>query len=212
MSTNATAKESLIERIASVATQQGLSPGTPLTDVNLEQAIVMELENQVVGLETQNPNPEPLKDNPELLDGSWQLLYSTAREIRTLTTLPLGFQLGEVYQNIDVATKSFFNQAYCRHRSNVLSGYVLVTATFSAAPTPADGRPNRKINVDFNQRSIFITEFFGLKLPAKKPVREVEAKNPVGRIPSLTITYIDENLRIGRGGDESLFVLQKSKK
>jgi hypothetical protein len=40
-------------------------------------------------------------------------------------------------------------------------------------------------------------------------MRVVEARNPVGRIPSLKITYIDETMRIGRGGDESLFILTR---
>ena len=37
-----------------------------------------------------------------------------------------------------------------------------------------------------------------------------EARNPSGRIPSLNITYIDETMRIGRGGDGSLFILTKA--
>jgi hypothetical protein len=202
-------KQTLIERITTVATGQNLHPGTPLTNLNLDSETVSELENLTVALENQNPNPQPLKDNPELLNGAWQLLYSTAREIRNLTSLPLGFKLGKVYQNIDVASKSFFNQAFCQHRLNLLSGYVLVTATFSGAPTPADGKPFRKINVDFQKRSIFIQKVLGWKLPTQKLIKEVEARNPVGRIPSLTITYIDDSFRIGRGGDGSLFVLEK---
>ncbi|MEC4988843.1 MAG: PAP/fibrillin family protein [Oscillatoria sp. PMC 1068.18] len=202
-------KQTLIERITTVATQQQLPEGTPLTDISLNQDTICELDNLIIALEKQNPNPQPLKDNPELLDGAWQLLYSTAPEIQNLASLPLGFELGKVYQNIDVASKSFFNQAFCRHRLNLLAGYVLVTATFSGAPTPADGKPFRKINVDFQKRSLFIQEVLGLKLPTQKLIQEVEARNPVGRIPSLTITYIDDSLRIGRGGDGSLFVLEK---
>ena len=37
----------------------------------------------------------------------------------------------------------------------------------------------------------------------------VPARGPKGRIPSLDITYLDENMRIGRGGDGSLFILSK---
>jgi hypothetical protein len=207
--THQSTKQILIERITILTTQQNLPQGTPLTDINLNPETVSELENLTVALENQNPNPQPLKDNPELLNGAWQLLYSTAREIRNLNSLPLGFELGKVYQNIDVASKSFFNQAFCRHRLKLLSGYVLFTATFSPAPTPADGKPFRKINVDFQKRSIFIQKVLGLKLPTQKLIKEVEARNPVGRIPSLTITYIDDSFRIGRGGDGSLFVLQK---
>jgi hypothetical protein len=205
-------KTQLIQAIATVATQQKLDVDVPLTDIDLAKDIVQQLETQTIALEQVNPNPQPLKTQAELLNGTWQLIYSTAREIRTLTTLPLGFQLGRVYQVIDVATKSFFNQAFCKHRSNALEGNVLVTATFSAAPTPADGIPDRKINVDFKQRSIFIEKILGFPFPSSKPIKVVEARNPVGRIPSLTITYLDEDFRIGRGGDGSLFVLKKVEK
>jgi hypothetical protein len=203
-------KQALIQAIAAIASQKNLPAGVPLTDIALEQNTIDQLETQTISLENLTPNPQPLLNSPELLDGIWQLIYSTAREIRTLTTLPLGFKLGKVYQAIDAASGSFFNQAFCRHSSHALAGYVTVTATFSPAPTPTDTIPHRKINVDFQQRSIFIQEIFGFKIPATKPVKVVDARNPVGRIPSLTITYLDESLRIGRGGDGSLFILLRA--
>lgn len=203
-------KQTLIQAIAATANQQNLPIGIPLTDLALEQDRIDQLEAQTIALEALTPNPQPLLHSPELLGGIWQLIYSTAREIRTLTTLPLGFKLGKVYQVIDVASGSFFNQAFCRHRSNALAGYVTVTATFSPAPPATDVKPHCKINVNFQQRSIFIQEIFGFKIPSTKPVKVVDARNPVGRIPSLTITYLDDSLRIGRGGDGSLFILTKA--
>lgn len=209
MPTATETKAALVEAIATVAKTKKLSTGTPLTDLKLEAAIAAKLLVAIEAVEAENPNPNPLKNCPELLDGSWQLLYSTAREIQVLNSLPFGFKLGKVYQVINVATKDFYNQAFCRHATNLLEGYVTVNATFSAAPTPEDGIPDRKINVDFNQRSIFITKVFGLPLPSKNSVRTVPANNPVGRIPSLTLTYLDPDFRIGRGGDRSIFVLKK---
>ncbi len=209
MSTATQTKQALTEAIAAVAKDEKLADGTPLTDLNLDPAIATQLEEKIIAVEAENPNPYPLKTSIELLDGAWLLLYSTAREIQVLNSLPLGFQLGRVYQVIDVATKGFYNQAFCKHATNALEGYVTVNATFSKAPTPADGIPDRKINVDFNQRSIFITKVLGLPFFSKKPVKTVSARNPVGRIPSLTLTYLDEDFRIGRGGDQSIFVLKK---
>ncbi|MEL7421097.1 MAG: PAP/fibrillin family protein, partial [Cyanobacteria bacterium J06555_3] len=49
----------------------------------------------------------------------------------------------------------------------------------------------------------------GLKTKLLDPVKVVEAGNPEGRIPSLDITYVDETMRIGRGGDGSLFILTR---
>ena len=212
MATATEAKQALFEAIATAATQSRikLAVGAPFTDLQIDQAISSKLETATLAAEAENPNPYPLRTCPELLDGAWLLLYSTAREIQVLNSLPLGFQLGRVYQVIDVATKGFYNQAFCTHATNALKGYVTVDATFSQAPTPDDGIPDRKINVDFNQRSIFITHIFGFPAPTKGAVRTVSAKNPVGRIPSLTLTYLDEELRIGRGGDGSLFILKKA--
>ena len=203
-------KQDLIQAIAELATANHIPEGVPLTDLPLDAAASQRLETLTTALEANSPNPQPLLEHPELLNGIWQLRYSTAREIRTLTSLPLGFKLGKVYQVIDVASQSFFNQAFCQHPWHLLTGYVTVTATFSAAPTPADGIPHRKINVNFQKRSIFLQKAFGVKLPMTNPVKVVDARNPVGRVPSLTVTYLDDALRIGRGGDGSLFVLTKA--
>ncbi|AFY38455.1 PAP fibrillin [[Leptolyngbya] sp. PCC 7376] len=202
-------KQALMTAIATIAADENLAAGTPLTDLKLDQTIADQLEIKTLAVEAENPNPNPLKTCPEFLDGAWLLIYSTAREIQVLNSLPLGFQLGRVYQVIDVATKGFYNQAFCKHATNFVEGYVTVNATFSVAPTPADGIPDRKINVDFNQRSIFITKILGLPFFSKKAISTVSARNPVGRIPSLTLTYLDEDFRIGRGGDGSLFILKK---
>jgi hypothetical protein len=73
-----------------------------------------------------------------------------------------------------------------------------------------DKLPDRKINVDFKQRFLSITKVLGIKTKFLEPFRVVQAQNPQGRIPSLNITYIDETMRIGRGGDGSLFILTKA--
>ena len=58
-------------------------------------------------------------------------------------------------------------------------------------------------------RFIAISKILGIKTPFFEPIKTVQARNPQGRIPSLNITYLDENMRIGRGGDGSLFILIK---
>jgi hypothetical protein len=137
------------------------------------------------------------------------LLYSTAREIRNLASLPLGLKVGKIYQVIDVDSQSFFNQAFVRHPLGFISGEVKVTARFEAV---VDDRnlPDKRLNVYFQKRYIAIDNILGVKTPNLNPARVVPARNPVGRIPSLDITYLDETLRIGRGGEGSLFVLQRS--
>ncbi len=109
----------------------------------------------------------------------------------------------------DIETASFENKAWVQHKSGLLSGYVRVTATFKPAKQGGDQLPNQKINIDFQKRFLGINQILGIKTNLLDPMRIVEARNPKGRIPSLNITYIDETMRVGRGGDGSLFILTR---
>lgn len=91
----------------------------------------------------------------------------------------------------------------------MLSGYVRVTATFEPSLQGNDQLPNQKINIDFKKRFLGINQILGIQTNLFDPIRVVEARNPEGRTPSLNITYIDETVRVGRGGDGSLFILTK---
>ncbi|WP_228041495.1 PAP/fibrillin family protein [Planktothrix mougeotii] len=209
MLTQTNLKQQLITKIETVQSQLGGIDGSPVTNIKIKPALAEEIEAMVVQLESQNPNYRPLLYSPLLLDGAWLLLYSTAREIRSLASLPLGLKVGKIYQMIDVNSRQFFNQAFVRHPLGLISGYVKVTATFE--PVVDDNKlPNNRLNVFFQQRYIAISNIIGVKTPQLEPARVVPARNPVGRIPSLEITYLDETFRIGRGGDGSLFVLIKS--
>ncbi|MEL6929692.1 MAG: PAP/fibrillin family protein [Cyanobacteria bacterium J06600_6] len=201
-------KQDLEQRIQKLQANRQVIDGAPLTDLEIEQGDVRYLESLAIELEKRSPFPKPLVYAQQLLDGDWLLEYSTAREIRSLRSLPLGFQVGKIHQIIDVKTASFENKAWVEHNSGLLSGYVRVTATFE--PALSDKQlSNQKINVDFQQRFVAITKILGLKTKLLDPIKVVEAKNPPGRTPSLDITYIDETMRIGRGGDGSLFILTR---
>lgn len=71
------------------------------------------------------------------------------------------------------------------------------------------GLADRRINVDFDQRFLAIEKILGIDTPKLNPFKVVKANNPQGRKATLDITYLDESLRIGRGGDGSLFILNK---
>ena len=203
-----TVKQNLENRIQKLQSDRQVLDSSPLTDLEIEPKNVQDIEMLATDLEKLSPFPQPLTYAAQLLDGAWLLEYSTAREIRSLRTLPLGFMVGKIYQIIDVKTASFENKAWVKHKSGLLSGYVRVTATFE--PPPEKGQlSNRKINVDFKQRFVAITKIIGIKTQLFDPIKVVEAKSPEGRIPSLDITYIDETMRIGRGGDGSLFILTR---
>ncbi|ELR96913.1 PAP/fibrillin family protein [Gloeocapsa sp. PCC 73106] len=204
-----TKSNDLLSTIESLKTPSQSKLGSPLTDVQLKPDEAKQIESLVDALETLNPYRYPLLYKPQLLDGVWLLHYSTSQEIRALTRLKWGFLVGKVYQVIDVASQSFLNQAFVTHRLALLSGFVLVTAVFTPA-TEDSPLPNDKLNIQFQQRYLAITKIGNISTPSLTPFKVVEARNPKGRVPSFKITYLDENLRIGRGGDGGLYILSKS--
>lgn len=184
--------------------------GSPMTNLKLDKGLVAEIEHITEELEGLNPNLYPLVHAPNLLQGTWRLLYSTAREIRSLSSLPLGLKVGKVYQAIDIPNKSFFNIAFVNHPLGIISGYVKVTASFEPAKVNGSPLPDKRINVHFDKRYLSIKKIVGIQTPQLNPFKVVQARSPQGRIPCLDITYLDETFRIGRGGDGSLFILVKS--
>lgn len=200
-------KEKLQATLEKIQTK---SDGSPITDLQLDKTLAAEIEQLTTELESVNPNLHPLLYATSLLEGTWQLQYSTAREIRSLVSLPFGLKLGKVYQVIDVANKLFFNLAQVKHPLGIVSGYVKVTASFEPAKEDFEPLPNKRINVYFDKRYLSIEKIFGINTPQLNPFKVVPANNPTSRTPTLDITYLDESLRIGRGGDGSLFILHKS--
>lgn len=195
---------------AVIEKNQRNSVTSPITNLKLDKGVAQEIEELTEQLEGANANLYPLLYSPSLLDGNWLLKYSTAREIRSLDSLPLGFKVGKVYQTIDIGNKSFFNLAFVKHPLGVISGYVKVTASFEIAKEDFQPLPDKRINVYFDKRYLSISKIVGIKTPRLDSFKVVKANNPQDRVASLDITYLDENLRIGRGGDGSLFILTKS--
>ena len=196
----------LKEKLQVVLEKIRFQDDSPVTNLTLKQSLVEEIEQITREVEEVNPNPQPLINATSLLNGKWLLQYSTAREIRSLSSLPLGLKIGKVYQEIDVANKSFSNLAFVKHPWGLVSGSVKVTATFE----PAEDETNKRINVNFDKRFLSIENIIGIQTPKLNPFKVVQANNPQNRTPSLDITYLDETLRIGRGGDGSLFILKRA--
>ncbi len=205
-------RQNLLQEIEVLKKRISALPNAPITDLDIPAQKVAEINNLTIALEKLNPFPRPILYSANLLDGAWLLQYSTAREIRSLNRLPFGLQVGGIYQIIDVNHGSFENKAFVQHKSGLLSGYVRVTATFEPAKGKDDELPNSRINVNFQKRFIAISKIAGFKTKFLEPVKVVSARNPPGRIPSLDVTYIDQTMRIGRGGDGSLFILTKAEK
>jgi PAP_fibrillin len=191
-------KAALIDAIA--LTNRGL-----LATELQKQSILAAIAN----LEDLNPTPRPVEAS-NLLDGNWRLLYTTSKALLNLDRIPF-YKLGQIYQCIRVETKSVYNIAEI-YGLPYLEGLVSVAAKFE----PVSGR---RVQVKFERSIIGLQRLIGYNSPATF-IQQIEAGEkfpPIDFVLNsdtqqgwLDITYIDNNLRIGRGNEGSVFVLSKA--
>ncbi|MDY6941178.1 MAG: PAP/fibrillin family protein [Cyanobacteriota bacterium] len=165
----------------------------------------------VTRLEECNPTPNPLEAT-HLLDGNWRLLYTTSRELLGLDNIPLA-NLGEIYQYVRVEDAKIYNIAE-------LSGLPLLSAVVSVCAR-FEPESDRRVTVKFERAISGFQNFLGYQSP-KQFIDGIESgKNyrfqaidfpiPDGNQQGwLDITYLDRDLRIGRGNEGSIFVLDKA--
>jgi len=128
-------------------------------------------------LEKLNPTPKPLAS--PLINGQWELLYTTSSSILGLNKPPFFRPSGPIFQIIDAEglkarnteTAPFFNQV-------------------SANLEP----------VSVNKVAVLFQEFRIFNL--------IAIKAPPSARGELAFTYLDEDIRISRGDKGNLFVLR----
>jgi hypothetical protein len=193
-------KAKLLETIA------GRNRGLLVTEADRVQILAA-----IEQLEDHNPHPKPIEAK-SLLAGNWRLLFTTSRGILGIDRFPL-FQLGQIYQYIDIEAAKLYNVAEIVGVP-FLEGAVIVAATFEPVS-------DRRVAVKF-ERSILGLQRF---LNYRSPIEFIEAIENGRKFPPLDfkidnrdqqgwldITYLDEDLRIGRGNEGSIFVLAKEKR
>ncbi|PSR17880.1 fibrillin [filamentous cyanobacterium CCP3] len=162
-------------------------------------------------LEGRNPTPDPLQAS-DRLNGDWRLLYTTSRELLNIDRVPLA-SLGPIYQSIRLAENRIYNIAEV-NGPPLLSGLVAVAATLEPVSS-------QRVNVRFVRGVVGLRQALGYQSVAQFIERmQTTPKfsllqgidfsiNPERQSGWLEVTYLDEDLRIGRGNQGSLFVLQK---
>ncbi len=193
-----TTKTNLLNAIA------GKNRGLLATETD-KQAILA----AIATLEDLNPTPHPLESS-HLLDGNWRLLYTTSKELLRLDKLPF-YKLGQIYQCIRVENQRVYNIAEI-YGLPFLEGLIGVTANFEPVS-------NRRIKVNFERSIIGLQSLIRYQSP-NKFIQQIEASCKFTAIDFtvksserpgwLDITYIDNDLRIGRGNQGSVFVLVKT--
>ncbi len=178
-----------------------------LLDNEIERVKVLSLIEQ---LEEYNPNPEPLQAK-DLLEGNWRLLYTTSKGLLGLDRLPL-LQLGQIYQCLRMGKNKVYNLAEIVGMP-LVEGLISVTATFEAVSS-------RRVNVKFERYIIGLQRLLNYR-SANKFIEEIETGKKFfpldfsidnqSKNAWLDITYLDNDLRISRGNEGSVFVLSKDK-
>jgi len=159
-------------------------------------------------LEDDNPHPHPL-EALNLLQGNWRLLYTTSRGILGLNRFPL-LELGQIYQYINPQDKIIYNIAEIVGIPP-LEGLVSVRARFEAVS-------DRRVNVIFERSIIALQRVISYR----SPLQFIEAIESGKKYPPLDfsitnrdqkgwleITYLDDDIRVGRGNEGNVFVLVK---
>lgn len=163
----------------------------------------------IANLEDRNPTPNPL-ERPDLLQGNWRLLYTTSRELLGLNRFPL-LQLGQIYQYLQPEAAKVYNIAEIVGVPG-LEGLVSVAARLEMVS-------QKRVNVKFERAILALQRLVGYK-SATEMVKQIEMGKKFlpldfgiegrDRQGWLEITYLDEDLRINRGNEGSVFVLAKA--
>lgn len=181
----------------------GTNRGLLATDTD-RQAILA----AIAQLEDRNPTPRPL-EAADKLDGNWRLLYTTSQELLGIDRVPL-LKLGQIYQFVRVQTQQIYNVAEV---SGIpfLEGLVSVVAQFEPVS-------EQRVKVRFNRGIFGLQRLIGYQA-CDRFVQEIEAGQKFTAFDFaitrsdqkgwLDITYLDDDLRIGRGNVGSVFVLTK---
>lgn len=195
-------KTELLEAVA--ATNRGI-----LASLDDQKAI----QSLAAKLEDQNPHPEPLAAK-EQLNGIWRLLYTSSDELLGIDRFPL-YKLGQIYQCIYIDDARIYNIAEVIGLPQ-LSGLVSVGASFEAVS-------KKRVNVAFERGVFGLQTLLGYESPPQFIQKlQTQDKFPwwqgidfrINRDRQsgwLEVTYLDDDMRIGRGNQGSLFVLRKVK-
>lgn len=163
-------KQSLLEAIEPL--QRGLT-ATP-SDVERIEGLVVELEGR-------NPTAAPVTS--PLLNGQWELLYTTSDSILGRSRPSFLRPKGPIYQTLDNESLRGKNRE--------------TTPLFNAVEAELEPISDSEVAVQFKR--FWLAGFIPVPAPASARGR-------------LDTTYLDEDLRISRGDKGNLFVLRMNDK
>ena len=181
--------------------------------------------SMIARIEDRNPTPDPLSA-PDLLAGDWRLLYTTSQELLGIDRVPLA-QLGEIYQCVRPLQSRIYNIAeinslpYCEGLVSVVAHFEPASEDTSGSLGSKPGMSTCRVDVRFNRGVIGLQRILGYQSPAQY-IEKLNALEKFSLLQGidfsinsdrqqgwLEVTYLDKDLRIGRGNQGSVFVLTK---
>ncbi len=168
----------------------------------------IEILAAITQLEQHNPTPRPL-EAMDKLNGDWRLLYTSSQGLLGFEQIPL-VKLGQIYQCIRMLESKVYNLAE-------IGGLPFLEALISVE-AHFEGISEKRVNVYFERSRFGLQRVMNYKSPSTwieglqsnfKPFSinvEIDPTRPPGW---LDMTYLDDDLRIGRGNRGSVFVLTK---
>jgi hypothetical protein len=210
--------------------------GAPATNATISNKVSSQIEDFVFLMERIAANRNNALS--EKLSGSWRLLYSNASEIVSLSKgLPLGFYVGPTYQPLDTGLGFFENSARVNHPYNLASLQTVVVGrvypgekgSFNAVGI--ENTDNNRVDIEFELIVFQLDKILGITLdePIRKILipkkKQIMTSGPTSSslssetndnksqaLPANDQTYLDDNVRIVRGGDGSLFIFSREEK
>ncbi|XP_065873335.1 fibrillin-5, chloroplastic [Euphorbia lathyris] len=160
-----------------------------------------EIHGLVELLESQNPTPHPTL-HLDKVGGCWKLLYSTITILgskRTKLGLRDFISLDDFFQNIDIAKGKAVNVIKFNVRGlNLLNGQLTIEASFKIVS-------KSRVEIKYESSTIIPDQL--MNMLRKNYDVLLGIFNPEGW---LDITYVDDEMRIGRDDKGNVFVLERS--
>eukprot|EP00741_Cyanophora_paradoxa_P016836 tig00020943_g16260.t1 len=191
----ATVKKELLSIVA------GTNRGFLVSDEQTRKQI----DEKITRLEAMNPTPAPTEEpGIELLKGNWRLVYTNSLDVVLLARIP-ALQLGEVFQSYDGQTLTNVAELSGLPPFDALSG---TSSTFSVDASVEAVSPVR-LQVAFQRAKLTPGKVLGRPLSFLPPLQVPISSSAGNQNTYLDTTFLDEDMRIGRGVGTSVFVLTR---
>ena len=189
-------KTELIEKLSALSFQKAIFPlGEP------------EIDNLIQNLEEINPNPQPLSSqNQALLSGSWKLIYASNGTVvtRKFDTIPdwTGIKIKQVYQILNCSDIGIVTCNCAKIELPLLGEWKIEASGIWKCE-----EDEKTALVSFDAFSFQATK--PLNLPFDLPELKIPVIEALRNEAVWITSYLDAEIRFGRGRTGNLFVFQK---